>query len=639
MATNFCLPEEITNKLKKAIKSGEIDIEKLSSASSEYRVNFFKQFMNERNAKEVVALFESKLLLKNQKRGLVTWAKQILGMKPAVERDVISRIMRMDKILNPENEKSFLRELASKKLGVDITIEEARKITELSNKIKSLENFTDKAGRIKYGLAKLDLMEYIESLNPAKPSVVANVLNLPRTAMTVLDLSAPLNQGWGMMSRKEFYTSYTKMLKYAVSPKAFREMQADIITRPTYKLAKSGGLRISRLGKNLTAREEPFMSNLLDKMPGVRGSERAYVGFLDVLRMDVFDDLIRKAALAGEDISAGSKAVKDICDTINAFSGGAKSIFGEGSTPILNGAFFSPRKMSSSLYILNPIHYIDPKISPTARKAATRNIIGSLGITATVLGLADLASKKNDLLEVDFNPLSSNFGKLITGNLRTDISGGNAGYITLLSRILTGKSKSSTTGLVTKLGGENMMSVAGMPATLAPRVLAAATFTRNKLSPVASLLVDAFVGANSIGQKKTIPQSVIDRFKPMFPNNLYEIVKDDSTGTVAKSLHAILALHGGNVNVYSIGENWEDKDTKELQQFADKFGEAKLKEANKKYNDIIAREIGKLKKDHKYQAKTSEEKLKIIRDVKDKAKKDVFKQYNFQYKKSLPSKK
>ncbi len=213
MATNFCLPEEITNKLKKAIKSGEIDIEKLSSASSEYRVNFFKQFMNERNAKEVVALFESKLLLKNQKRGLVTWAKQILGMKPAVERDVISRIMRMDKILNPENEKSFLRELASKKLGVDITIEEARKITELSNKIKSLENFTDKAGRIKYGRAKLDLIDYVNSLNPKRANVVENVLGLPKAAMSSFDLSAPLNQGWGVISRKEWWDNLAPMIK------------------------------------------------------------------------------------------------------------------------------------------------------------------------------------------------------------------------------------------------------------------------------------------------------------------------------------------------------------------------------------------------------------------------------------------
>lgn len=34
-----------------------------------------------------------------------------------------------------------------------------------------------------------------------------------------------------------------------------------------------------------------------------------------------------------------------------------------------------------------------------------------------------------------------------------------------------------------------------------------------------------------------------------------------------------------------------------------------------------------------------EEQLKEITKIKDKAKKDIFKQYNFQYKKSLPSKK
>ena len=371
MATNFCLPEEITNKLKKAIKSGEIDIEKLSSASSEYRVNFFKQFMNERNAKEVVALFESKLLLKNQKRGLVTWAKQILGMKPAVERDVISRIMRMDKILNPENEKSFLRELASKKLGVDITIEEARKITELSNKIKSLENFTDKAGRIKYGRAKLDLIDYVNSLNPKRANVVENVLGLPRAAMSSFDLSAPLNQGWGVISRKEWWDNLAPMIKAFSRESAFRDIQADIITRPNYKLAKRAGLRLSDLSENLFEREEIFMTTLLDKIPGMAASQRAYIGFLNKLRMDSFDDLIKKAKLAGEDVSLGSKAAEDIATIVNAFTGG----YGR-TDPLLNALLFSPRRVRSAVKILNPYTYINPKTSKTARKAAIRNLLG-----------------------------------------------------------------------------------------------------------------------------------------------------------------------------------------------------------------------------------------------------------------------
>lgn len=617
MATNFCLPEEITNKLKKAIKSGEIDIEKLSSASSEYRVNFFKQFMNERNAKEVVALFESKLLLKNQKRGLVTWAKQILGMKPAVERDVISRIMRMDKILNPENEKSFLRELASKKLGVDITIEEARKITELSNKIKSLENFTDNAGRIKYGRAKLDLIDYIDSLNPKRANVIENVLGLPRAAMSSFDLSAPLNQGWGVISRKEWWDNLAPMIKAFSRESAFRDIQADIITRPNYKLAKRAGLRLSDLSENLFEREEIFMTTLLDKIPGMAASQRAYIGFLNKLRMDSFDDLIKKAKLAGEDVSLGSKAAEDIATIVNAFTGG----YGR-TDPLLNAFLFSPRRVRSAVKILNPYTYINPKTSKTARKAAIRNLLGSLAMTGSVIALAGL----HGAVETEEDPRSSDFGKIKVGDTRLDISGGIAGYVILLSRILSGEIKSSNTGAIKKLGN-NYTSTSGFDLT--------ANFIRNKLSPLASLIIDVLTGENAVGEKKTPTQSVIDRFKPMFLKDAYEVLTEDPEAKILIPF----ALFGGGLSTYSISEDWTTKDTKEMAQFKQKVGEKEFKAANEKYNQIIRKEIEALKKTDKYKKMTPDEQLKEITKIKDKAKKDIFKQYNFQYKKSLPSKK
>jgi len=617
MATNFCLPEEITNKLKKAIKSGEIDIEKLSSASSEYRVNFFKQFMNERNAKEVVALFESKLLLKNQKRGLVTWAKQILGMKPAVERDVISRIMRMDKILNPENEKSFLRELASKKLGVDITIEEARKITELSNKIKSLENFTDKAGRIKYGRAKLDLIDYVNSLNPKRANVVENVLGLPKAAMSSFDLSAPLNQGWGVISRKEWWDNLAPMIKAFSRESAFRDIQADIITRPNYKLAKRAGLRLSDLSENLFEREEIFMTTLLDKIPGMAASQRAYIGFLNKLRMDSFDDLIKKAKLAGEDVSLGSKAAEDIATIVNAFTGG----YGR-TDPLLNAFLFSPRRVRSAVKILNPYTYINPKTSKTARKAAIRNLLGSLAMTGSVIALAGL----HGAVETEEDPRSSDFGKIKVGDTRLDISGGIAGYVILLSRILSGEIKSSNTGAIKKLGN-NYGSTSGFDLT--------ANFIRNKLSPLASLIIDVLTGENAVGEKKTPTQSVIDRFKPMFLKDAYEVLTEDPEAKILIPF----ALFGGGLSTYSISEDWTTKDTKEMAQFKQKVGEKEFKAANEKYNQIIRKEIEALKKTDKYKKMTPDEQLKEITKIKDKAKKDIFKQYNFQYKKSLPSKK
>jgi len=621
MPSTFCLPKQISDQFKQMIKSGEVDIDKLSSISSKDRIAFFMKIMNERNAKEVNAIFESKLLLKNQKKGMVTWAKQILGMKPAVERDVISRIMRMDKILNPENEKSFLRELASKKLGVDITIEEARKITELSNKIKSLENFTDNAGRIKYGRAKLDLIDYIDSLNPKRANVIENVLGLPRAVMASFDLSAPLNQGWGLMSRKEWWNNLAPMIKAFSRESAFRDIQADIITRPNYKLAKRAGLRLSDLNKNLFEKEETFMTTLLDKIPGLAASERAYIGFLNKLRMDLFDDLIKKAKLAGEDVSLGSKAAEDIATIINAFSGG----YGK-TDPLLNALLFSPRRVRSAVKILNPWTYINPKTSKTARKAAIRNLLGSLAMTGSVIALAGL----HGAVEIEEDPRSSDFGKIKVGDTRLDISGGIAGYVILLSRILSGEIKSSNTGAIKKLGN-NYGSTSGFDLT--------ANFIRNKLSPLASLIVDSFSGENAVGEKKTIPQSVVDRFKPMFINSIYELYKDDSTGVFVKAVLTVLALFGAGLSTYSISEDWTTKDTKEMAQFKQKVGEKEFKAANEKYNQIIRKEIEALKKTDKYKKMTPDEQLKEITKIKDKAKKDIFKQYNFQYKKSLPSKK
>jgi len=73
----FCLPSTEVNKFLDALKAGKIDPAKLSEMSSIERREFFKQFMSESSAKQTNALFESKLLLKNQQKGIINWAKSI----------------------------------------------------------------------------------------------------------------------------------------------------------------------------------------------------------------------------------------------------------------------------------------------------------------------------------------------------------------------------------------------------------------------------------------------------------------------------------------------------------------------------------------------------------------------------------
>lgn len=622
MPSTFCLPKQISDQFKQMIKSGEVDIDKLSSISSKDRIAFFMKIMNERNAKEVNAIFESKLLLKNQKKGMVTWAKQITGMKPEAKNTLIDKIERMSNILSPENEKDFLQSLASKRLGADITIEEANKIAEMSKKVSELKSYTDTQGRIKYGRARMDLVDYVNKLSGKKANLVKNIIGLPRAVLATLDLSAPLNQGWGMLSRKEFYKNLSTMFKSLKNEDNFLNIQSEIMTRDTFKRAKKAGLRINDLGENLELREEAFMTTLLDKVPGVSASQRAYTSFLNKLRMDVFDDLLSKAEIAGEDVGLGSKDLEDIANVVNAFTGG----YGQ-TNALVNAALFSPRKIQSAIKMIDPRTYTDPKTSKTARKAATRNILGSLAITATILELAYVLGGDN--IEIEEDPRSSDFGKIKIDNTRLDVSGGNASYATLISRLLTQKTKSTNTGVISNLGDGF-----GSPTSFDVSV----NFVRNKFSPLFSLIVDSFSGENSIGEKKTISQSVVDRFKPMFINSIYELYKDDSTGVVGKAVLTVPALFGSGLSTYSISENWQEKTSQEMTQFKASVGEEKFNEANQKYNKIISEEITALKKTDKYQALSSEDKLKEISDIKDEAKKDIFKEYNFK-KKTLPKKK
>ena len=120
MAT-FCLTSDKVLAFKKGLKNREIDPQKLMNMTSEERRSFIAKFVGQDNAKDVNSLFESKLLLKNQKAGMISWAKRVAGITPEVRRDLLSKIEKLDKVLDPAEQNVFLQDLASKRLGLEIT--------------------------------------------------------------------------------------------------------------------------------------------------------------------------------------------------------------------------------------------------------------------------------------------------------------------------------------------------------------------------------------------------------------------------------------------------------------------------------------------------------------------------------------
>jgi hypothetical protein len=617
--TKYCLVPELANKFKKLLKEGKINPEELAAMTSEERRKFFTGFLGENNAKNVNTLFERKLLQKNKWKGMISWAKEVGGIKPEVRRDLVSKIERMvadtkGNVLDPAAEEAFLKDLASSKLGLDVTYGEAQEITRLSNEISKAKeaagDFTDFQKRVDYGNKIIDMYDYTATLKPplSRGEQIANVANVPRAIMATADISAPGRQGWGVIGRKQFWKNLKPMVQSFTSEKAYRKIQADIITRPNYISMKRSGLRLTSLGDNLSQREEAFMTNLLDKVPGVRGSERAYTGFLSKLRADLYDDFLRKAQLAGEDIAVGSQTTKDIATVVNNFTGAGRMGKADQSAPILNAFFFSPRKIAATVNMFNPTNYLDPRISPTARKEAIKNLIGMLGASASVMGMSRMAG-----FEVELNPTSSDFGKIKIGNTRIDVTGGNASYITLLARLLTNKTKSTMTELSRDLGGGKFGAMTRYDVLL--------KFFRNKLSPVASFFADMWDESDAIGKPFKAKKAVINRLMPIIMSSTIETMMEGDTKGAA--IAALFDFFGFGGNTYDASEDWNDKDTKAMLQLKNEIGQEAFDEKNEEFNEKYISKLNEIQSDPVYMEMSDTEKADDIARWKSNIKKEV----------------
>lgn len=199
MAT-WCLPPQFANAFIKALQSGEIDLVKLATMDSTPRRELLAKYVGKENAKEVNTQFEKKLLLKDWQRGMKAFVDSTAGLKPAARRDLVDKVAKMQKILTPEEGKAFLADVASKKLNVEVTSEQAQKITELA---KAAAEARDKASNSRIGnrfgmsiqqaVSTAKLEAYVKSLKPTSgwQEVVHNLTSTSRNLL-LMNPSTPI---------------------------------------------------------------------------------------------------------------------------------------------------------------------------------------------------------------------------------------------------------------------------------------------------------------------------------------------------------------------------------------------------------------------------------------------------------------
>ena len=399
------------------------------------------------------------------------------------------------------------------------------------NKLLGTEGATiPQAGELKH-LSKVFGDEFVGAVNEARPLLMKakelgwEVLNAPKSMKSTFDLSAPFRQGAFMVRRKEFWKNLPRMFKEFASEKALTKSTNEIISRPTFGLMKKGQLALTDLS-NMTSREEAIMSSLPERLKllpkklgavdplrlygkGVRASNRAYTGFLNRLRADSFDDLIKHSKRAGKDPQAEAELVAEY---VNAATGRGSLGMAEGAARVLNAAFFSPRLISSRITMLNPKTYIG--LPSHIRKEALKDAAGFMAFQASIGSLAAIGGAKVAIGLWPFGDKTTpDIGKIRVNDTRVDTSAGFQPYLRAASRI--GKFLYETT-----VKGEK-------PETFKTGEDILISFARNKLSPTAALLGNTLRSSDFIGEPLTLNNEALKLVAPMILEDAYELARED----------------------------------------------------------------------------------------------------------------
>jgi hypothetical protein len=196
-------------------------------------------------------------------------------------------------------------------------------------------------------------------------------------------------------------------------------------------------------------------------------SERAYSGFLNVLRVQAFMEGATTLKEQGYTMEKNPEVFKAMADFVNNSTGrGTGGRAFENSAAALSSVFFSPRLIKSRLNLFNPVYYY--KLPPSVRAIALKRMSKLIATSTMMVSLLAIAAAGSggddeDDLKIELDPRSSDFAKIRMGDTRIDILGGFQPYFRTFVQAIRGEKKDIETGEIKKLntdfGGATRMSV------------------------------------------------------------------------------------------------------------------------------------------------------------------------------------
>jgi hypothetical protein len=365
--------------------------------------------------------------------------------------------------------------------------------------------------------------------------------NAFRSYLTSGDLSAVLNQGGFFVTHPiTMLKQFPDMLRALVSEKGRFVAEERIRKDVDYRRAKQSDLFLSEHGTtSLSNMEEAFMSRWVEKIPGVAASQRAYTTFLNTLRYDIFKKNLSVLEKGGK--KATPAETKAIANMINVATGRGNMGLKANTLVGANTVFFAPRNVISRFQMVLGQPLIRSArttgITSGATKIIAKEYARYLGVLGVVYGLAELAGA-----EVEYDPRSTDFGKIQIGNTKVDPLLGMSQVIVLMSRLATGE-KLDANGRVQPItnwdehvpfGGSDVAVTIGR-------------FLRSKLAPGPGMAIDLRQGQDYVG-KEMDAENLGKKFIPIAFNDIYDTMQEQ--GIAGGTVLALLSILGLRVSTY-----------------------------------------------------------------------------------------
>lgn len=630
----FCLTADTKRKFIQALRTRDIDPAKLSEMTSTERRAFLERYVGKENGVQVNSLFESKLLLKNQKAGYISWAKKVSGLSPQAKRDLISRIERMDKVLNPTEERAFLHDLAQTRLGFGVSETEAKAIADLSQKVVDTRNKIPENAklrspeRMKYGLSQELLKDYVSKLKadankisfreqPIKKTThfLWNYIpDLAQTLQTSYDnsiwgrqlVTTLFNPRYSLTWTKNFLRSWKDIGVALKGGDPILAVKADINSRPN---ALNGKYAADPQGYGLgISSEETYSVHFPARIPVLgrlfKASEAAFNGGALRVRADLADMHIGMAERAGKNV-LDKKFAAGLGNFVTSITGRA-SIQGEGWA---RSFFYAPRMYLADIHQLTA-HFLDSKADAYVRKQAIKNLTYTLVAYSAFFTTAKMV----DPGSVDTN---KHLGQIKVFGNWVDMTGGRVSFVNLTAKMgqkIYESSQGKTPGYGEDTGWDLLLN-----------------FASNKASPKLAVVIDILRGSMYGGKKVTLENELVNRFTPLTKQDIDKILNDPkSTNKLALS---IISGNGFSISHDTPkAKDWSMNPTKTLTQFKGKVGDAKFKEANDRYNQQYNSWYQKVSESSSYKNLSPDEQLDLNIKAKEAIQSKILKSYHFKYK-------